>query len=82
MHKLDPQGLYVIDTFIRNTSDTPTFIDGGVDYTFTQLTDDWILKNTNENLFINGERMDFIPDGLGLKYPGTIMQPHLLLGEV
>jgi hypothetical protein len=61
VHKLDEQGLYVIDTFIRNTSDTPTFIDGGVDYTFTQLTDDWILRSTNEDLFINGERMSFIP---------------------
>ena len=61
VHKLNEQGLYVIDTFIRNTSDTPTFIDGGVDYTFDQLTDDWILQGTNENLFINGERMDFIP---------------------
>ena len=61
VHKLDEQGLYLIDTFIRNTSDTPTFIDGGVDYSFDQLTDDWVLRSTNENLFQNGVRMDYIP---------------------
>jgi hypothetical protein len=61
VHKLDEQGLYLIDTYIRNTSDTPTFIDGGVDYSFDQLTDDWVLKETNTNLFHNGKRMDFIP---------------------
>ena len=61
VHKLDEQGLYVIDTFIRNTADTPTFIDGGVDYSFDQLTDDWVLRSTNENLFQNGVRMNYIP---------------------
>jgi len=61
VHKLDENGLYVIDTYYRNTSDTPTFIDGGVDYSFDQLTDDWILKETNTNLFQNGKRMDYIP---------------------
>ena len=61
VHKLNEEGLYVIDTFIRNTADTPTFIDGGVDYSFDQLTDDWVLRSTNENLFQNGVRMDYIP---------------------
>jgi hypothetical protein len=60
VHKLNEDGLYVIDTFIRNTSDTPTFIDGGVDYSFDQLTDDWVLRSTNENLFQNGVRMDHL----------------------
>lgn len=61
VHKLDENGLYVIDSFIRNTSDTPSFIDGGIDYNFDQLTDEWIPTGSNTNLFINGERMDFIP---------------------
>jgi hypothetical protein len=61
VHRLDEAGLYLIDTYIRNTSDTPTFIDGGVDYNFDQLTDDWVLQGTNSNLFQNGKRMDYIP---------------------
>ena len=61
VHKLDENGLYVIDNFMRNTSDTPSFIDGGIDYTFDQLTDEWMPTGSNSNLFINGERMDFIP---------------------
>ena len=61
VHKLNDKGLYVIDTFIKNTSDTPSFIDGGIDYKFDQMSDDWTLSETNTNLFINGARMDFIP---------------------
>ena len=61
VHKLNEQGLYIIENFIRNTSDTPSFIDGGIDYNFDQLTDVWVSTGTNENLFKNGERMDFIP---------------------
>lgn len=61
VHKLDENGFYVIDNFIRNTSDTPSFIDGGIDYNFDQLTDDWISQGTNTNLFMNGDRMNYIP---------------------
>ena len=61
VHKLNAEGLYVIENFIRNTSDTPSFIDGGINYSFDQLTDEWVSKGTNENLFKNGERMNFIP---------------------
>ena len=61
VHKLDENGLYVIENFIRNTSDTPSFIDGAIDYQFDQLTDEWVSQGVNENLMKNGERMDFIP---------------------
>ena len=61
VHKLDEYGLYVIENFVRNTSDTPSFIDGGIDYNFDQLTDEWVSQGVNENLMKNGERMDFIP---------------------
>ena len=61
VHRLDENGLYEIETFIRNTSDTPSFIDGGIDYNFSQLTDEWISQGLYTNLFKNGERMDFIP---------------------
>ena len=61
VHRLGDDGLYVIDTYSKHTSDTPSFIDGGIDYNFDQLTDDWELTESNSNLFINGERMDFIP---------------------
>ena len=61
VHKLDENGLYVIENFIRNTSDTPSFIDGAIDYQFDQLTDEWVSQGVNENLIKNGERMDFIP---------------------
>ena len=61
VHRLDENGLYVIDTFYRATSDTPSFIDGGVDYAFDQLSDDWVLSSTNSNLFKNGERLNIIP---------------------
>ena len=61
VHKLDEQGLYVIDTYSINTSDTPSFIDGGIDYKFNQMSNNWELTDTNNNLYINGARMDFIP---------------------
>ena len=61
VHKLDEQGLYVIDTYSINTSDTPSFIDGGIDYKFNQMSNNWELTDTNSNLYINGARMDFIP---------------------
>jgi len=61
VHKLDENGLYVIENFIRNTSDTPSFIDGSIDYQFDQLTDEWVSQGVNENLMKNGDRMDFIP---------------------
>ena len=61
VHKLDENGLYVIENFVRNTSDTPSFIDGGIDYNFDQLTDVWVSQGVNENLMKNGERMNFIP---------------------
>jgi len=61
VHKLDENGLYIIENFVRNTSDTPSFIDGAIDYQFDQLTDEWISTGLNDNLFKNGERMNFIP---------------------
>tara|TARA_R110000851_G_scaffold266070_1_gene418594 strand:- start:1030 stop:2646 length:1617 start_codon:yes stop_codon:yes gene_type:complete len=61
VHQLNEEGLYIIETFIRNTSDTPSYIDGGIDYNFSQLTDEWISQGIYTNLFKNGERMDFIP---------------------
>jgi hypothetical protein len=61
VHQLNEEGLYIIETFIRNTSDTPSYIDGGIDYNFSQLTDEWISQGVYTNLFKNGERMDFIP---------------------
>ena len=57
VHKLDENGLYVIENFIRNTSDTPSFIDGSIDYQFDQLTDEWVSQGVNENLMKNGERI-------------------------
>tara|TARA_R110000803_G_scaffold10470_2_gene32006 strand:- start:2334 stop:3950 length:1617 start_codon:yes stop_codon:yes gene_type:complete len=61
VHQLNEEGLYIIETFIRNTSDTPSYIDGGIDYNFSQLTDEWSSQGVYTNLFKNGERMDFIP---------------------
>ena len=62
VHRLDENGLYVIDTYTKNTSATPSYIDGGVNYNFSEGGDnDFELTGTNTNLFINGKRMDFIP---------------------
>jgi hypothetical protein len=61
VHKIGTDGLYSIDTYNQMTSDTPSFIDGGIDYNFDQLTNEWVLESSNTNLYINGARMDFIP---------------------
>ena len=63
VHRLDESGLYVIDTYVKNNkSETPNYIDGGIDYNFNEGSDnDFKLVGTNSNLFINGKRMDFIP---------------------
>ena len=62
VHRLDASGLYIIETYVKNTSDSPAYIDGGIDYNFGEGTDsDFIFVSSNENLFKNGERLKEIP---------------------
>ena len=62
VHRLNESGEYQIDTYTKNTADTPDFIDGEVSYEFAQGADtDFVFQGSNTNLFMNGERMRHIP---------------------
>ena len=66
VHRLDDEGLYVIDTYeaSRNqgTNVDATVIDGSIQQNYKDYTtDNWILVNSNSNIMINGERLGAIP---------------------
>ena len=63
IHRLDNEGLYYIETYTNSNADNvTTFIDGQVLQNYSSVNqDEWTLQNTNTNILINGERIDFIP---------------------
>ena len=66
VHRLDEEGLYVIDTYeaSRNqgTSIDAQIIDGSLQQNYKDYTtDNWTLVDSNPNVMINGERLGAIP---------------------
>ncbi|MGI9549121.1 MAG: DUF4055 domain-containing protein [Bdellovibrionales bacterium] len=66
VHRLDEDGLYVIDTYVNNNSTSnsadPTYIDGQLKQpNHAGETESWVLVNSNTNIFAHGERLNAIP---------------------
>lgn len=64
IHYLNENSEYVIETYYNENESAvgPKIIDGQIEQNYMVNRDDaWTLINKNENIFLNGQRMNFIP---------------------